>query len=150
MQQITERIFEFNRHSKVKLAAMKYELMSENAFRFFRGTCHIFYEDLVRAGPLPQSPICWICGDSHVENFGSYRGDNRLVYFDLNDFDEAMLAPVLWEIVRMITSMFLAFDTLEITDKEALHLLSYSWKSSQKCSQKAMRIILNHKLLPEL
>ena len=94
--------------------------MSENAFRFFRGSCHIFYEDLVRAGPLPQSPICWICGDLHVENFGSYRGDNRLVYFDLNDFDEAMLAPVLWEIVRMITSMFLAFDSLEITDKEAL------------------------------
>lgn len=120
MQQITERILEFNRHSNPKLTALKYELMSANAFRFFRGSCHIFYEDLVSAEALPESPICWICGDLHVENFGSYRGDNRLVYFDLNDFDEAVLAPVLWEIVRMVTSIFLAFDSVKITDKEAL------------------------------
>lgn len=120
MQEITKRILEFNSRSKPELASMKYQLMSENAFRFFRGTCHIFYEDLVGAEAFPQSPICWICGDLHVENFGSYRGDNRLVYFDLNDFDEAMLAPLLWDIVRMITSIFLAFDSLKITDKEAL------------------------------
>jgi len=25
--------------------------------------------------------------------FCSYKGDNRLVYFDINDFDEAALAP---------------------------------------------------------
>ena len=43
---------------------------------------------------LPHSPVCWICGDLHIENFGSYKGDNRLVYFDLNDFDESILAPV--------------------------------------------------------
>lgn len=120
MKPITERILEFNRHSEPDLAAMKYKLMAENAFRFFRGSCHIFYEDLNRNKPLPQSPICWICGDLHVENFGSYRGDNRLVYFDLNDFDEAILAPVLWDIVRMVTSIFLALDSSKITDKEAL------------------------------
>ncbi len=106
MQQITERILAFNRHSEPRLAAMKYELMLENTFRFFRGSCHIFYEDLIANADLPLSPTCWICGDLHVENFGSYRGDNRLVYFDLNDFDEAMLAPVLWDIVRMTTSIF--------------------------------------------
>jgi uncharacterized protein (DUF2252 family) len=93
-------------------------------FRFFRGTCHIFYEDLNANNSLPPSPVCWICGDLHVENFGSYKGDNRLVYFDLNDFDEAILAPVLWEIVRMITSIFLAFDSLKITDKEALQAVN--------------------------
>ncbi|MFS8082726.1 MAG: DUF2252 family protein [Ginsengibacter sp.] len=120
MQQITERILAFNRHSEPRLAAMKYELMLENTFRFFRGSCHIFYEDLIANADLPLSPTCWICGDLHVENFGSYRGDNRLVYFDLNDFDEAMLAPVLWDIVRMTTSIFLAFDSLKITDKEAM------------------------------
>lgn len=120
MQEITERIFTFNSAFKPELISLKYKLMSENAFRFFRGTCHIFYEDLNKASPLPYSPISWICGDLHVENFGSYKGDNRLVYFDLNDFDEAILAPVLWEIVRMTTSIFLAFDSLKITDEEAL------------------------------
>jgi uncharacterized protein (DUF2252 family) len=28
------------------------------------------------------------------KNFGQLQGDNRLVYFDLNDSDEAVLAPV--------------------------------------------------------
>jgi uncharacterized protein (DUF2252 family) len=132
MQQITERILKFNSHSKSELASMKYQLMAENAFRFFRGTCHIFYEDLRAAEPLPQSPTCWTCGDLHVENFGSYRGDNGLVYFDLNDFDEAMLAPVLWDIVRMVTSIFLAFDSLKITDKEALKAVELFLKDFAK------------------
>src|ERR1019366_8908755 len=69
---------------------------------------------------LPTSPVSWLCGDLHLENFGSYKGDNGLVYFDLNDFDEAILGPLLWDIVRMTTSILLAFDSLKITDKEAL------------------------------
>jgi uncharacterized protein (DUF2252 family) len=57
-----------------------------------------------------------------LENFGSYKGDNRLVYFDINDFDEGILAPVNWEIVRMITSILVGFDGLHITDKEAIKI----------------------------
>jgi uncharacterized protein (DUF2252 family) len=120
MQQITERIIQFNSSFNPKLVSLKSKFMAENAFRFFRGTCHIFYEDLSVAAPLPASPVAWNCGDLHVENFGSYRGDNQLVYFDLNDFDESILAPLLWDLVRMTTSIFLAFESLKITDKEAL------------------------------
>ncbi len=57
MQEITERIFTFNSAFKPELISLKYKLMAENAFRFFRGTCHIFYEDLNKASPLPSSPI---------------------------------------------------------------------------------------------
>lgn len=124
MHPITQRILEFNRDARPELAQLKYKLMSENAFRFFRGTCHIFYEDLHAANNFPMSPVSWLCGDLHVENFGSYKGDNRLVYFDLNDFDEAILGPLLWDVVRMTTSIFLAFDSLQITDKQALEAVS--------------------------
>ncbi|MDQ6901990.1 MAG: DUF2252 domain-containing protein [Bacteroidota bacterium] len=124
MHHITQRILEFNRDARPELAQLKYKLMSENAFRFFRGTCHIFYEDLHAANNFPMSPVSWLCGDLHVENFGSYKGDNRLVYFDLNDFDEAILGPLLWDVVRMTTSIFLAFDSLRITDKQALEAVS--------------------------
>jgi uncharacterized protein (DUF2252 family) len=82
--------------------------MSESAFRFFRGTCHLFYEDLGKNSSFPSSPASWITGDLHLENFGSYKGDNGLVYFDVNDFNEAILAPVTWEIARMTTSIFVA------------------------------------------
>ena len=97
---------------------MKYELMAGNPFRFFRGTCHLFYEDLSKTDSLPASPTGWICGDLHLENFGTYKGDNRLVYFDLNDFDEGMLAPAAWEVVRMVTSIFIGCESVGIGPRE--------------------------------
>jgi uncharacterized protein (DUF2252 family) len=93
--------------------------MAENPFRFYRGTCHLFYEDLFHNNALPAYPVSWICGDLHLENFGSYKGENRLVYFDLNDFDESVLAPATWEIARMIASIFVGFDSLSIKRKDA-------------------------------
>jgi uncharacterized protein (DUF2252 family) len=94
------------------MVALKYAFMKENIFRFYRGTCHLFYEDLSKSSKIPPSPLTWISGDLHVENFGSFKGDNRLVHFDLNDFDEAILAPASYELVRAITSIFLAFKSL--------------------------------------
>ena len=113
------------------MTALKYRFMAQNMFRFYRGTCHLFYEDLAKQKHFPQSPAAWICGDLHLENFGSYKGDNRLVYFDLNDFDEAVLAPAAWELARLVTSILLAFETLKIDrikgEKMArLFLKSYS------------------------
>jgi uncharacterized protein (DUF2252 family) len=122
MDDVCLRINEFNQHRIAKMVAMKYEGMSENMFRFFRGTNHLFYEDLKSAGGLPPSPLAWICGDLHLENFGSFKSDKRLVYFDLNDFDEALLAPVCWEVVRMVTSIFVAFESLGIDQKKAMNM----------------------------
>ena len=119
---LKERLKSFNQGLLPDKVKLKYEAMAENAFRFFRGTCHLFYEDLAAAEPLPLSPLAWICGDLHVENFGSYRGDNKLVYFDLNDFDEALLAPASYETVRMVTSIFIAFDNLGFEEKKALKM----------------------------
>lgn len=129
--ELLERIIAFNTGLLADMLELKYEAMAENAFRFFRGTCQLFYEDLSKAPSLPLSPLAWICGDLHIENFGSYKGDNKLVYFDLNDFDEALLAPAAYELVRMVTSIFVAFEQLKIGPKKArrmteLYLRSYS------------------------
>jgi len=122
MKTLYERLTGFNQELLPEKVQLKYEAMAENAFRFFRGTCHLFYEDLTAAEPLPLSPLAWICGDLHIENFGSYKGDNKLIYFDLNDFDEAVLAPAAYEVVRMVTSIFIAFDNLEIEPEKALKM----------------------------
>jgi len=119
---LTHRLKSFNTGLLPEMVQSKYEAMAENVFRFFRGTCHLFYEDLADAEPLPLSPLAWICGDLHIENFGSYKGDNKLVYFDLNDFDEAILAPAAYEVVRMVTSIFIAFDNLDIQPEKALKM----------------------------
>lgn len=93
----------------------KYELMRKDPFAFFRGTCHLFYDRLPRLGRLARAPAAWSCGDLHLENFGSFKGDNGLVYFDLNDFDEAILAPCIWDVVRLVSSIVVARGTLGLT-----------------------------------
>jgi len=125
------------------MVRLKYEAMIENAFRFYRGTCHIFYEDLsLIEKKFPKSPLAWICGDLHIENYGSYKGDNRLVYFDVNDFDEGLLAPANWELSRMLTSIFIAFDSLKIGDDEAMRMAQLFLKSYSATLKKGKAISL--------
>ncbi|MEO5892081.1 MAG: DUF2252 family protein [Ferruginibacter sp.] len=130
MSTVAERIKRFNSNRIPFYTAMKYELMSKDPFGFFRGTCHLFYEDLHRSVKIPASPLVWICGDLHLENFGSYKADNRLVYFDINDFDEGLLAPAAWELVRIVTSIFIGLDDVgtqqEITAVAKLFLQRYA------------------------
>ncbi|NWJ45824.1 MAG: DUF2252 family protein [Chloroflexi bacterium] len=121
---VIERIKSFNKNRNPELLSLKYERMSQDAFSFFRGTCHLFYEDLPTETPLNEAPATWICGDLHFENFGSYKGDNKLVYFDLNDFDEAMLAPCIWDMARFITSIMVASHSLGIDRVGSLELSS--------------------------
>ena len=66
-----------------------------------------------------SAPLAWVCGDLHLENFGCYKGDNRLAYFDINDFDEAALAPATWDLLRMLTSLRIAARGLSMKRSEA-------------------------------
>jgi uncharacterized protein (DUF2252 family) len=113
---VVERIIGYNSDREPERLALKYRRMRFNAFAFFRGTAHLFYEDWVKGNSLDSAPLAWLSGDLHLENFGSYKGDNRLGYFDLNDFDEAYLAPASWDLARFVTSLYLAADTLKIGD----------------------------------
>ena len=73
------------------LLELKIRALKESPFRFYGGTCHLFAEDFVKLYKYKPKVKSWICGDLHFENFGSYKGENRLVYFDLNDFDVWLL-----------------------------------------------------------
>jgi uncharacterized protein (DUF2252 family) len=120
---IADRIVAFNRGRNPRRLERKYRVMRLDPFVFFRGTAHLYWEDWAqRASKLPKSPIVWACGDLHLENFGSYLGDNRLVYFDLNDFDDAALAPATADLTRLLTSLRLAAGALRLGDTEAAEL----------------------------
>ncbi len=114
-------IREFNAGRDPERLALKYRAMRGSAFAFLRGTCHLFYAGLPQSA-LPDSPLAWACGDLHMENFGSYKGDNRLVYFDINDFDEAALAPCVCDLVRLLASLLAAAAALGMDDVQALRL----------------------------
>ncbi len=128
---IWELIQAFDRQRRLDLLDRKYSKMRKNALTFFRGSCHLFYRDLPRESSLNLAPSVWICGDLHLENFGAYKGEDRQIYFGINDFDESILAPCTWDVVRLVTSILLAVDSLawDRVDGERLarvYLTSYA------------------------
>src|SRR5262245_49567980 len=116
---VVETIHRFNAGRDPELLESKYARMRTSPFVFMRGACHLFYERLASVDLPASVPLAWACGDLHLENFGSYKGDNGLVYFDLNDFDESALAPASWDVVRLLTSLLTAAKSLRIERSEA-------------------------------
>ena len=107
-QSIADFFRQYDAGRRPELLPLRYHRMQANAFAFFRGSAPLFYQEYGREALLRDSPLTWLCGDAHVENFGSYRGDNGLVYFDVNDFDEAVRGPLLWDVARLAVSVLLA------------------------------------------
>lgn len=87
---------------------LKDGLLRANPLSFLRGTAFLFWDDWPGLSDADEGPAAWACGDLHAENFGSFKGLNRLVYFDINDFDEACLAPASWDVARLLTSLRVA------------------------------------------
>lgn len=124
---IIHQILAHNAGREPERLQRKYDRMRESAFVFLRATCPLFWRRLpaglalFEAGP-DGAPAVWSCGDLHFENVGSYEGDNLQTYFDINDFDESALAPASWDLLRLLASLRVGADTLEI-DAEAARAL---------------------------
>ncbi len=115
---VFDRIIAYNKGREPERLKMKLDAMLADPFTFLRGTCHLFYEDWHASLNALNSPPVWACGDLHLENFGTYKADNGLVYFDLNDFDECALAPCLWELTRLLTSLIVASGSLKLKEAQ--------------------------------
>ena len=121
MIDVVEAIRSFNAGREAERLAMKYRNLSTGSFVFLRGTCHLFYDRMAPERSFLRAPRVWSCGDLHLQNFGSLQGDDALVYFDINDFDEAALAPAACDLVRLLTSVLVP-DGLHATPEQALGL----------------------------
>ncbi len=88
------------------LIALKYQLMAESPFAFFRGAAPVMAADLAQ---LPSTGIVsQLCGDAHVRNLGAYAAPDGRLVFDINDFDESIRGPFEWDLKRMAASLVLA------------------------------------------
>jgi uncharacterized protein (DUF2252 family) len=125
MGNVVQRLQAFNVSRDPQLLQLKYKAMRMDAFAFYRGTCHLFYEDWPADAALNAAPSSWLCGDLHWQNFGSYKGDNRLVYFNINDFDEAALAPCTWDLARLLVSIWVGAHTLAMNETLADAICRY-------------------------
>jgi uncharacterized protein (DUF2252 family) len=115
LNNLTRQILAQNAGRDFDRLTLKLAHLRTDPFAFFRGTNPLFLEFLPRSHPLFRAPCILICGDLHLENFGAFKGDNRLCYFDLNDFDEACLAPFTLDIVRFVASIKVAAPGLGLS-----------------------------------
>jgi uncharacterized protein (DUF2252 family) len=88
------------------LIKLKYRLMAESPFGYFRGAVPVMAADLA---VLPSTGIvCQLCGDAHVRNLGAFAAPDGRLTFDINDFDETIRGPFEWDLKRMAASLVLA------------------------------------------
>lgn len=104
------------------LLALRRRKMMQSAFAYYRGSGEAFYGQWLTPLLRLKAPTVWLNGDLHLENFGTYRGDNRLTYFDIGDFDDACRGPATIDLFRFLTGLILAAPDMAIPVAEAKEL----------------------------
>lgn len=88
------------------LVPIRHGRMRVSAFTFYRGAARVMAADL--AGSPVSGIRAQICGDAHLSNFGVYQSPERILVFDLNDFDETLPGPWEWDLKRLVASFAIA------------------------------------------
>lgn len=114
---------EWNRHLSSKDCKAKYEAMAESPFAFYRGANHLFWSDLANDPRLAEfgkkaGTRTWLQGDLHTDNFGAFSSDKGVLVYDINDYDEAVIADYQYDLWRMAVSIVLVGREHELTKDE--------------------------------
>jgi uncharacterized protein (DUF2252 family) len=90
--------------------------MNATAFTFYRGTAAIMASDLSKT---PTTDLrTQLCGDAHLSNFGLFKGPDRRLVFDVNDFDETLPGPFEWDVKRLAASVTIAGRNNNLSSKD--------------------------------
>ncbi len=112
-------VLRFNAGRKRRRVRLKLRRMAADPFAFFRGADHLYADAWPDLKPPDAGPSFPICGDLHLENFGAYRDDDGELFYDINDFDEAVVGPCSLDLVRCATSILLASELWRLTPLQA-------------------------------
>jgi uncharacterized protein (DUF2252 family) len=88
------------------LVPVRHGRMMVSPFTFYRGAAKIMAADL--AGTPVAGLDAQLCGDAHLSNFGLFASPERILMFDLNDFDETLPGPFEYDVKRMAASFTIA------------------------------------------
>jgi uncharacterized protein (DUF2252 family) len=88
------------------LVPVRHGRMMVSPFTFYRGAAKIMAADL-KDTPTAGLDV-QLCGDAHLSNFGVFGSPERLLLFDLNDFDETLPGPFEYDVKRMAASFTIA------------------------------------------
>jgi len=89
----------------------KYGKMMANPYAFYRGTAQLFWRDFAEDPRLETfghaGTATWLVGDAHAYNFGAFTNDRGELLYDLNDFDESIVADYQFDLWRLAVSVVL-------------------------------------------
>jgi uncharacterized protein (DUF2252 family) len=95
-----------NRGRQPHLVPLRMGRMAASPFAYLRGSACVMAWDLAQ---LPDTGLnVVIDGDAHLDNFGLFSTAEGNVVFDLNDFDETLVAPWIWDLKRLAASVNVA------------------------------------------
>ncbi len=87
----------------------KHRKMRKEAFAFLRATYWRWVEIIYDVTPeLAAMPQVLSIGDTHLENFGTWRDIEGRLVWGANDFDDAAIMPYGLDLVRLVASAILA------------------------------------------
>lgn len=87
----------------------KHRKMKSGGFAFLRATYWRWAEIVLELCPdLATGPAVLAIGDTHLENFGTWRDAEARLVWGANDFDDAAIMPYGLDLVRLATSAALA------------------------------------------
>jgi hypothetical protein len=105
----------------------KHHRMRKNQFIFLRATYFRWAKRIETLCPdLRNAPAVLSVGDTHTENFGTWRDAEGRLVWGVNDFDEAAVIPYAFDLVRLATSVRLAGAKLSNSDAAAAILRGYA------------------------
>ena len=123
------------------LLKLKFQLMAESPFGYFRGAVPVMAADLAI---LPNTGIMTqICGDAHVRNLGAFAAPDGRLVFDINDFDETIRGPFEWDLKRMAASLVLA-------GRESGHKDAAAREAVEKCVEKYAALMRTFATMPSI
>ena len=102
---------------KPDLVPVRHGRMMVSPFTFYRGAAKIMAADL-KDTPTAGLDV-QLCGDAHLSNFGGFASPERVLLFDLNDFDETLPGPFEYDVKRMAASFTIAARNNGFTPAQA-------------------------------
>jgi uncharacterized protein (DUF2252 family) len=93
-QQATTRVPE--------LVPLRHGRMLSSPFAFFRGSAALMAADLATTASTGLD--VQLCGDAHMDNFGTFAAPDQRLVFSVDDFDETLPGPFEWDVKRLMAS----------------------------------------------
>src|SRR5262252_1993579 len=129
------------------LIPVRHGRMMASPFTFYRGAATIMAADLA---PTPVAGLnAQLCGDAHLSNFGAFASPERVLLFDVNDFDETLPGPFEYDVKRMTASFTIAarnngFAKADVREATLASVRAYREAMAEFAQMRTMDIWYSH------